>query len=392
VRASFDSANPLHQRILDTGWRTARLCAHETYMDCPYWEQLQYAGDTRIQALVSLYMTGDARLMRNAIELLDSSRTAEGITFSRAPSTLPQYIPPFSLWWIGMLHDYSRYADDPAFVREMLPGARAVLDFFGQYQGRDALLHGLPWWNFVDWVEAWPGGVPPVQGDLMPATIQVQLVLALQQTAELEQHLGDAARAPLWRQRADDLWTAIQHTFWHPTGRVFFEDAAHKLGSQHVNALAVLTGRLPAQAARDLMDRVSNDPRLARCTVYFRFYLDRAMTEAGLGDRYLERLTPWKWMLDEGLTTWAETDSPAARSDCHAWGASPNIEFFRTVLGVDSAGPGFSQVRIRPHLGPLLAARGVVPHPKGLIRIEVTREDGVLKHKVTLPPGLTEVA
>src|ERR1035441_10260128 len=30
-------------------------------MDCPYYEQLQYAGDTRVQALVSLYMTGAPR-------------------------------------------------------------------------------------------------------------------------------------------------------------------------------------------------------------------------------------------------------------------------------------------------------------------------------------------
>ena len=115
------------------------------------------------------------------------------------------------------------------------------------------------------------------------------------------------------------------------------------------------------------------------------------MAKAGLGDRYLERLGTWTGMLAEGLTTWAETDSPDTRSDCHAWGASPNIEFFRTVLGVDSAGPGFRQVRIRPHLGPLLAAHGVVPHPKGLIKIEVTKENGVVKHTVTLPPGVTEV-
>ncbi len=122
------------QRILSTGWRTARLCAHETYMDCPFYEQLQYAGDTRIQALVSLYMTGDSRLMKNAIALLDSSRTAEGATYSRAPSYLQQYIPPFSLWWIGMVHDYWMYVDDPAFVRSMLPGVRAVIEFFSHYQ------------------------------------------------------------------------------------------------------------------------------------------------------------------------------------------------------------------------------------------------------------------
>ncbi len=116
-KASLSTGSEELTKILDVGWRTARLCAHETYMDCPYYEQLQYAGDTRIQGLVSLYMTGDARLLRNAIELLDSSRTSEGLTYSRAPSSLPQYIPGFSLWWIGMLHDYWMYVDD-AGVRE----------------------------------------------------------------------------------------------------------------------------------------------------------------------------------------------------------------------------------------------------------------------------------
>ncbi|HEX4164291.1 MAG TPA: alpha-L-rhamnosidase N-terminal domain-containing protein, partial [Bryobacteraceae bacterium] len=98
--------NPELQQILNVGWRTARLCAHETYMDCPFYEQLQYGGDARIQMMISLYMTGDARLMKNGIGLLNSSRTAEGATYSRAPSYLQQYIPPFSLWWIGMVHDY----------------------------------------------------------------------------------------------------------------------------------------------------------------------------------------------------------------------------------------------------------------------------------------------
>src|SRR5262249_53775692 len=50
-RAKFESDAPELNRILDVGWRTARLCAHETYMDCPYYEQLQYVGDTRVQCL-----------------------------------------------------------------------------------------------------------------------------------------------------------------------------------------------------------------------------------------------------------------------------------------------------------------------------------------------------
>jgi hypothetical protein len=291
-----------------------------------------------------------------------------------------------------MVHDYWRYVDDPAFVREMLHGTHAVLDFYSAYLGKDHLLHAMPWWNFVDWVHTWPDGVPPMSGDLMPGTIQVQLLQALQQAAELEEFFGNPELASTWRKSAETLWKAIQATFRDPQSRFFTEDAAHKYASQHVNSLVVLSGRLTAADAHELIDRVSRDKQMAQCTVYFRYYLDRALSAAGWGGRYLERLGPWEWMLGQGLTTWAETDNPYSRSDCHAWGASPNIEFFRNVLGVDSAGPGFSKVRIRPNLGPLPSARGVVPHPKGLIRVEVTREGGVVKHKVTLPPGVTEVA
>src|SRR5665647_2315213 len=55
--ATFSSNDTSMQDIWDVGWHTARLCAGETYFDCPYYEQLQYEGDTRIQALICLLYT-----------------------------------------------------------------------------------------------------------------------------------------------------------------------------------------------------------------------------------------------------------------------------------------------------------------------------------------------
>ncbi len=49
-RARFQSDDPALSQIWQIGWRTARLDAHDTYMDTPYWERMQYIGDTRIQA------------------------------------------------------------------------------------------------------------------------------------------------------------------------------------------------------------------------------------------------------------------------------------------------------------------------------------------------------
>ncbi|NWF83183.1 MAG: alpha-L-rhamnosidase N-terminal domain-containing protein [Bryobacteraceae bacterium] len=391
LKARFESTSPEHAQIFETGWRTARLCAHETYMDCPYYEQLQYAGDTRIQCLVTLFNSGDPRLVRAAIRLLERSRTPDGITLSRSPSTLPQFIPPFSLWWICMVHDYWWYVPDPDFVREMLPGVRSVLGFYQQFIGDDGLLASMPYWNYVDWVPAWRNGTPPSSEDRMSATIHMQLLLALQAAADLEAATGDGTRAAEYRVLALRLAVNIRSRFWKSGRRMFSEDLEGNRFSQHANVLAVLAGLVEdAAASKDLMERTSSAPpsELDPCSVYFRFYLDRAMAKAGLGDRYLERLGTWQFMLSEGLTTWAEIDRPETRSDCHAWGASPNIEFLRTVLGVDSAAPGFSKVSIRPHLGPFKRLAGAVPHPKGIISVEIERTATAYAIKHSAPPGV----
>lgn len=390
LKARFDSAQAELGRILETGWRTARLCAHESYMDCPYYEQLQYAGDTRIQCLVSYFSAGDARLAKAAIRMLERSRTPDGITYSRAPSTLPQYIVPFSLWWITMVHDYWWYVPDPEFVREMLGGVRSVLGFYRQFVDEGGLLKQMPYWNYVDWVRAWPSGTPPGTAGWMAATIHLQWLHALEAAADLEGAVGDGTRAAECRVEALRLKEAIRRRFWRAERRMFSEDFEGKHFSQHANVLAVLAGVVEGGEAKDLMERVSAaaESELYPCSVYFRFYLDRAMAKAGLGDRYLERMGTWQFMLKEGLTTWAEMDRPETRSDCHAWGASPNIELPRTVLGVDSAAPGFGKVIVRPHLGPLKRASGAVPHPKGMITVDVERTEKGYAIQWTAPAGV----
>ncbi len=113
------------------------------------------------------------------------------------------------------------------------------------------------------------------------------------------------------------------------------------------------------------------------------------MREAGLGDRYLDELGPWREMLAQGLTTWAEWNGADTRSDCHAWGASPNFELLRTVAGIESMAPGFAQVRISPNFGKLTHVTAKMPHPKGEITVDLTRSGEKLSGDILLPPGTT---
>jgi len=389
-KARFESDDREVGRILDVGWRTARLCAHETYMDCPYYEQLQYVGDTRVQCLVSLFNTGDGRLMRNAIDLINDSRQSDGATMSRYPTRLEQYIPGFSLWWIGMVRDYWWYMDDAQFVRRMLPGVRAVLSFFESYQQADGSLRQLPWWRYFDWVPSWQGGNAPQDPDGPSALFDLLLMTAYGWAADLEGALGMKALGDIYRGRERQLRATAQTLYWDAGKRMYADTPRKQQFSQHTNTLAVLGDVITGSAAHDLMQRVSSDASLAQTGLFFRFYQHCALAKTGDGDRYLEQLGDWHGMLSRGLTTFAEVvDRPGdpSRSDCHAWSASPNIEIFRTVLGVDSGAPGFGRVIVAPHLGKLSAMSGSVPHPRGQVDVRVDRKGATVEVSVTLPPN-----
>jgi hypothetical protein len=387
-RAQFESDDPELAKMWEVGWRTARLCAHETYMDCPYYEQLQYGGDTRIQALISLYMTGDDRLVKNAIESLDESRTPEGLTQSRYPSRLPQYIPPFSLFWIDMMHDLWWYHGDADFVRGYLPGARNVLVWFQNRLTPSGLLGRMEWWNFVDWPDAFKDGVPPQEKDGQSSILSLQFVAALRADADLETAFGSAQQAANDRLLASRITAAVYKTCWDPSRHLLADTPAHNRFSQHANILAVLEDAVPPADQAALMKAVLADNSLTPATYYFRFYLFRAMKKAGLGDQYLDQLGPWRKMLALGLTTWAETFEPT-RSDCHAWSAHPNFDLLATVAGIEPASPEFGTVEIRPHLGALTELKATLPHPQGEIRVEYQRHGKSLTADVVLPEKLS---
>ena len=392
MNAAFDAGDSQLNQILQTGWRTARSCAMETYMDCPYYEQLQYVGDTRIQCLVSLYNSGDDRLMRNAITAIDDSRMAEGATLSRYPTANAQEIPPFSLWWIGMLHDYWMYRDDAEFVKSKLPGVRQVLWFFSKYQQRDGSLRNLPYWNFTDWcnTKGWKDGMAPIGKNGSSATVDFQLLWAYQLAAELESNLGMQEYARRYETAASLLKQTIRKNYWDQKKQLFADTGDKDVFSQHTNSLAILTGLTDGDMSAALAKRMLSDTNLTQATIYFKYYVHQALAKAGLGNDYLNWLGVWKQNLAMGMTTWAEiSDINNTRSDCHAWGASPNIELYRLVLGIDSDGPGFKKVKVKPHLGKLTQASGKVPHPKGDISVDYEQKAGQWHAMISLPFNTT---
>ena len=398
-RGTFSSDNPSLKAIWEIGWRTARLDAHDTYMDTPYWERLQYVGDTRIQALISYAVAGDDRLPRQAIEVFNASRIPDGLTQSRYPSSLVQMIPTFSLLWVGMVHDLWMYRNDREFVRAQLAGTREVLGWYLRRQRADGMLGRLPWWPFVDWGKDFQSGMPPQDEGGGSAIITLQLVEALSYAAELEEAMGDRRIAGDYRKAATRAVTAVRKLCWDKQYGIMADTPAHKHFSQHANILAVWLDVVPKKQQRDVLEKVLSTsdpgfsssikmPDMTAATYYFRFYLARALLQAGMGDQYQSLLGPWRQMISLGLTTWAESPEPT-RSDSHAWSSHPNFDLLTIVAGIRPAAAGFKSAIIEPHLGELQQVEAKMPVSNGLVEVKYQRVGKGVEAQVTLPAGMS---
>ena len=398
-RARFTSDDDSLTPIWEIGWRTARLDAHDTYMDTPYWERMQYVGDTRIQALISYAVAGDDRLARQAIQAFNDSRIPDGLTRSRYPSSLKQVIPTFSLLWVGMVHDFWMYRGDEAFVRSQLNGTRNVLDWFLARQRQDGLMGAVKWWPFVDWGRDFPFGMPPEDEDGGSSIITLQFIEALRNGEELEAAYGDRNRAQEYRDAGERASRAVRQLCWNEAYGSLADTPAQKHYSQHANILGVWLDVIPQEKQKDVLTKILSTsdsgfnssgalPAMTKATYYFRFYLARAVEHAGMGDRYLSLLQPWRDMVALGLTTWAENPEPT-RSDSHAWSAHPNFDLLTIVAGIRPEKPGFASVKIEPHLGALKRVTAAVPTSRGLIETEYTATTNGVRAEITLPSGMT---
>lgn len=383
AESSFEADDPSVEPIWKVSVRTAERCAGETYFDCPYYEQLQYVGDTRIQALIGYYLGTDRRLQRNAIETLGWSMMENGLTQSRYPSRQTQVIPPFSLWWIMMLYDQMLYDSERSFGFQSASMSSDIIEGFQRS------MLDQSFWQFCDWVPEWRGGVPPGGGITMNWCLvesarlakirkhgralfsvgdDIALLTGENDSEEDDDQLDHFREAleedfeledGLVRHFIDDEWTPSEHT------EALFRQYQHMLRME------------PSPWPYAALERAN----AAKCTYYFSYYKHLAMQP----DDYLAQLGPWTEMIENGLTTFAENPEPT-RSDCHAWSAHPILGFFQLVAGVTSIAPGWSKARIAPKPGSLRRFDARIAHPSGELR--VAYEDGRLEIDTPVPTDL----
>ncbi|KAJ9660829.1 hypothetical protein H2198_002368 [Neophaeococcomyces mojaviensis] len=392
--------------IWDTCIRTLKLCMHETYEDCPFYEQNQFAMDGRLQLLFTYQLSRDDRLARKTIHEFYASRRDDGLLETNYPVSMRAInIPQFSLFWVLMLHDHMMHFGDKGLVRRYIGGVDGVFQHFEERVNRDGLVGAFDeeCWAFVDWVQEWQGdprgpkgiremAVPPIYKRTGVAAYNSLLyAMVLQRAAELCMFIAREDTTREYRQRADALNEAVvKHCF---NGTFFVDGPGAEEICEHTQVFAILSGATTGEEATRLMQRTMEHKSMPRCSYATKFYVFRALSKTGLyEDCFKGMMQTWYKMSEQNLTTFAE-DDVGFRSDCHGWSASPIYEIVAELHGVRPARPGFGVIDLRPRRKLLEAAQMRFSIPKGVTSVQWEKDGGIELEAAEdidveyLPPG-----
>lgn len=307
MQAELSELPPFLQKIAPRLMRTLQCCMHETYMDCPHYEQLMYLGDTRIQILIGYTVNQDTRLAERALELLGAAMPlANGELPCAYPVNGSRIIPGFCLYYIGILYDYLMHVGKREVIRPYLSIARGILDAYTS-ELCDGVAPTPAGWNFYDWHAGWQSGIPQEQ-DGICVEFNAHLIYTLYLQAEIERRFNEPELAARCVRYADNIKDALlkRQVCW----------------SEHSLCFMLLSGALNSREEKEFLDLLLQT-KGETLSVYFSHYLFEVYRKYrlySLMDEYLEK---WSVLERDGLYTVPEEFTPDTRSDCHAWGAHP---------------------------------------------------------------------
>ena len=384
------SSAPWVEQVYDMCVRTLQSCMMETYMDCPFWEQMQYPMDTRLQALFTYVCSVDTRLARKALQDFHDSMLPMGLIQGRAPSNPKQIISTFSLHYIFMLAEYYRRTGDGEVLKLYRADVDMILEYYDRHIGTRGLVENLGYWDFVDWQETWQNSAGrPAAVSKGPSTIiNLMYGMALLDGAEINEATGRESLAGEYRDRQRSITNRIQELCWDAARGMYREGPEYQEFSQHAQSWAVLNGMLPKEEAAELMRRTFEEKDVLRCYFSTCYELFRACEKAGCYGLTRQQMDWWLRLLEEHCTTCPETPSNS-RSECHAWSALPMYELLAVMAGIRREQGRPDRVEIRPHMDYVPDLEGRMITEYGDVTFCYEPEGSGMRYEIALPEGLT---
>lgn len=347
--------NALVQSVWDICKAGVQYGCQEGYLDCPTREKGQYLGDATVTGHSHIYVSGDLRLYRKALEdFALSSFVCPGL-LAVAPGAFMQEIADYSLQWPQQLLLYYEHSGDRQFLRAMYPHVQRLVEYFDGYRRQDGLLENVTEkWNLVDWPANLRDGYDfPLEplGSGAHNVVNAFYVGMRQTVQQIEAALGLPTDDDV-----PELVQAFCQAFYDKKQRLFVDAEHSDHASLHANVLPLLYGLVPSDVEDRVVDLIMHK-RLA-CGVYFAYFALKALAKAKRVEEAYSLIdnsdaASWGNMVREGATTCMEAwgrEQKWNTSWCHAWASAPISVLIEDVFGVRPGSPGWNTIRFRPRI------------------------------------------
>jgi alpha-L-rhamnosidase len=390
-KGSFESSDPLLNRIWETGAYTMHLCMQDDIWDAVKRDRGRWIGDLDVGGRVVNSVFADHFLVEDTMtRLIGESPVTEQVNT----------IPGYSALWVTAVAEYYRHTGAKDFLASVHARLVELLKLMDSgFDDRNVFVNPGKQWLFVDWSPGLFADTPEAR-----QATQIEYYRAYKEGAYLLRELNDNAAADHYEQRADAIRAA--------TNQYLRDAKTETYGPRwQTNAMAIVSGLATPEQYPALWDNVLKNvaqdrPDSPVISPYYNYYVVSAMAQAGHRAEALQWIrTYWGGMLAEGATSfweaydlrWPKTNSHVSLqadgttgyfvSLAHGWSSGPTAWLMEQVLGINPTSSGFGNVTIRPDLIDLSWARGAEPTPSGPIKVDI-KNDGTFRLALDLPPSV----
>lgn len=381
-KGSFESSDPLLNRIWNVSAYTAHLNMQEYMWDGIKRDRLVWIGDMHPEVMTSLAVFGDCDVIEKSLDIV-RDETPDGAWMNS--------ISTYSLWWVLIHCDLYRSTGNLEYLKEQKEKLSDILSRALSFVGEDGS-EQMPERRLLDWPNEANEGAKH-------AGIHAMLKMTLEKGAVALRTLGEEELAEKCAAAGDKMRRHIPDP----------------CGSKQAAAMLALSG---IGDAKKLNDEVISVGGAERFSTFFSYYLLAAKAMAGDHIGALGSLREYYGaMLRMGATTfwedfdlaWTENAAPIdeivpegkkdihgdfgaycyknfRHSLCHGWASGPCPYLSHYVLGVRPVDA--NTYEIKPNLADLDWARGSYPTAKGVITVSVYRTADGVKTEYTAPEGL----
>jgi hypothetical protein len=387
---SFESSDPIVNKIWQVGAYTAHLCMQDAIYDGVKRDRLSLAGGLDISGRVINAVFGDRFLIVKSLKALVAGA-------GNPVSNDVNSIPGFSALWVMCEADYFRHSGDLAHLKSLHESLRGLMEYMAtQIDEKGLFRNSNNRSTFVDWS-------PDLDQDSAESrrVTLMEFLRAFYEGAWLLEQVGDVTAAQKFQQIAEKLRADTLKSSLVPTRNIFGE-------RWQTNAMAVYAGLADASQRAAVWENILSRPYRFNVTPHFNYYAVSAMAEAGRRTEALDWIEDhWGGMLRPETTTfWEGYDSRWPKehfhghlqtahgegyfvSLCHGWSSGPTAWLMEEVLGIQPTAAGFTKVNIRPDLCGMQWARGAEPCPQGLLKVDYQYDASGFKARIELPEGVT---